>query len=236
MAPDPGCIVQGAVDISSHSSDFPNSGEWHIAMADYVLIDTAVIAFANAMRIQSIIGNTSLILESEMFGQPTLRAKWKSEYGSRPEDICGIAAEEYVIWLRESLLPLVRQFHQMAGEAIDSLRRQRQMPAVDVERAAPRKIRLVAAERSSPAAIEQASDLLRGTMSRQPYGSARERPVPSRLAKAPKARKTPIGRCLRNRRNPSSRIMQLVTKAQHTNARLSPKSAISTTCGDDCGE
>ena len=43
------------------------------SMGDYVLIDTAVIAFANAMRVQSIIGNTSLIIESEMFGQPTLR-------------------------------------------------------------------------------------------------------------------------------------------------------------------
>jgi transposase len=45
--------------------------EIHAAsMADYVLIDTTVIAFANAMRVQSIIGNTSLIIESEMFGQP----------------------------------------------------------------------------------------------------------------------------------------------------------------------
>jgi hypothetical protein len=33
------------------------------SMADYVLVDMAVIAFANAMRIQSIIGNTSLIIE-----------------------------------------------------------------------------------------------------------------------------------------------------------------------------
>jgi hypothetical protein len=38
----------------------------------------------------------------------------------------------------------------------------------------------VAAERGSPAAIEQAHDLLSGIMSRQPYGSAWERPVPSR--------------------------------------------------------
>jgi hypothetical protein len=110
------------------------------SMADYVLVDMAVIAFANAMRIQSIIGNTSLIIESEMFGQPTLRAKWKSEYGGRPEDIRGIAAEEHVIRLRESLLPLTKQFHQMASEAIDSLRRQRQMPAVEVERVTPREI------------------------------------------------------------------------------------------------
>jgi hypothetical protein len=39
-------------------------------------MDMAVIAFANAMRIQSMIGNTALILESEMFCQPTLRARW----------------------------------------------------------------------------------------------------------------------------------------------------------------
>jgi hypothetical protein len=39
-------------------------------MADYVLIDVAVIAFANAMRIRSMVGNTALITESEMFGQP----------------------------------------------------------------------------------------------------------------------------------------------------------------------
>jgi hypothetical protein len=134
------------------------------SMADYVVIDMAVIAFANAMRVQSIIGNTSLIIESEMFGQPTLRAKWKTEYGGRPEDIRGIAAEEHVIRLRESLLPLVKQFHQMASEAIDSLRRQRQTPAVEVERATPREIRLVAAERGFPPVIEQASDPAAGTL------------------------------------------------------------------------
>ncbi len=150
------------------------------AMADYVFIDMAVVAFANAMRVQSIIGNTSLIIESEMFGQPTLRAKWKREYGARPEDIRGLVVEDYVVRLSEVLLPLAKQFHQMASEAIDGLRRQRQMPAVEVERATPREIRLVAAERGSPAAIEQASDLLSGIMSRQPHGGAWERPVSCR--------------------------------------------------------
>jgi hypothetical protein len=148
--------------------------EIHAAsMADYVLVDTAVIAFANSMRVQSIIGNTSLIIESEMFGQPTLRAKWKTEYGGRPEDIRGLAAEDYVARLSERLLPLAKQFHQMASEAIDGLRRQRQVPAVDVERAAPRKIRLVAAERGFPPVIEQASDPAAGT----PVGLRECKPV-----------------------------------------------------------
>jgi hypothetical protein len=46
---------------------------------EMVLIDMAVIAYANAMRFQSMIGNTALIIEAEMFGQPTLRAKWEEE-------------------------------------------------------------------------------------------------------------------------------------------------------------
>ena len=43
-----------------------------VSMSDFVLIDMAVIGFASAMRVQSMIGNTALVLESEMFGQPTL--------------------------------------------------------------------------------------------------------------------------------------------------------------------
>jgi hypothetical protein len=46
---------------------------------ELVLIDMAVIAYTNAMRLQSMVGNTALIIETEMFGQPSLRAKWKKE-------------------------------------------------------------------------------------------------------------------------------------------------------------
>ena len=81
-----------------------------VSIADYVLADMVVIAFANAMRVQSIIGNTSIIIEGEMFGQPTLRAKWKTQYGARPEDIRGLAVEDYVALLSERLLPVARQF------------------------------------------------------------------------------------------------------------------------------
>lgn len=79
-------------------------------MSDYVLIDMAVIAFANAMRIQSLVGNTAMVIESEMFCQPTLRAKWRTEYGFRPEDLRGFAAEDHVKRLRETLLPLAERF------------------------------------------------------------------------------------------------------------------------------
>ena len=83
--------------------------------AEMVLIDMAVIAYANAMRFQSMIGNTALIIEAEMFGQPSLRAKWKKKYGARPEDISGLAAEEHVARLRDKLLPLVEKSHRIVG-------------------------------------------------------------------------------------------------------------------------
>ena len=85
-----------------------------VSMSDYLLVDMAVIAFANAMRVQSIIGNTALVLESEMFCQPSLRAKWTKEYGYRPEDIRGLAVEEHVTRLRETLLPLAGKRHLWA--------------------------------------------------------------------------------------------------------------------------
>ncbi len=133
-----------------------------VSMSDYVLIDMAVIAFANAMRIQAMVGNAALIIEGEMFGQPTLRAKWKAQYGGRPEDIRGLAVEEYVARLRDGLLPLAERFNQMGREAIEGIRRQRQMPAIEVERAVPWEIRFATPECGDLPVIEQASGALGG--------------------------------------------------------------------------
>jgi hypothetical protein len=128
------------------------------SMGDYVLIDMAVIAFANAMRVQSMVGNTALVVEGEMFGQPTPRAKWKKEFGGRPEDLRGLAVEEHVARLRETLLPLAERFSRIAREAIDGLRRQRQMPSSEVERALPLVVRLAPARQKERQAIEQTTD------------------------------------------------------------------------------
>ena len=111
---------------------------------ELVLIDMAVVAYANAMRLQSMIGNTALIIESEMFGQPTLRAKWMNEYGGRPEDIQGLAVEEHVARLRDQLLPLVERAHRTARESIEAIGRMRQAPSMRVERAEAVNIVLLA--------------------------------------------------------------------------------------------
>jgi|HubBroStandDraft_6_1064221.scaffolds.fasta_scaffold479251_2 hypothetical protein len=44
------------------------------ATSEVVLIDMAATASANVMRVQLIVGNTSLLIEAELFGQPSLRA------------------------------------------------------------------------------------------------------------------------------------------------------------------
>ncbi len=110
---------------------------------ELVLIDMAVIAFANAMRLQSMIGNTALIIEGEMFGQPSLRAKWKKKHGARPEDINGLAVEEHVAGLRDKLLPLVEKSHRIARESIEAISRIRQAPSLSVERSEGIRIVLV---------------------------------------------------------------------------------------------
>jgi len=113
-------------------------------IGDYVLIDMAVIAFASAMRLQSIVGNAALIIESEMFGQPSLRAKWRRGYGYRPEDIQGLAVEEHVRRLCEQIMPLVERFNRMGREGLEALGRTRQAPSLAVERAKAINIVVVA--------------------------------------------------------------------------------------------
>lgn len=105
------------------------------SMLEYVLIDMSVVAAANAMRLQSIFGNTALLIEGEMFGQPTLRAK----YDGRSE-IQGLTVDEHVAKLRDSILPLIERFHRLGRESIDALARARQAPSASVERAEPLSI------------------------------------------------------------------------------------------------
>ena len=111
---------------------------------EMVLIDLAVIAHANAMRIQTMIGNSALIIESELFAQQSMRAKWKSTHGGRYQTIQGLAVEDHLRGLRDGLMPLVEKFHRLAREHIEAIYRLRQKPAVHVERAEALNLVLVA--------------------------------------------------------------------------------------------
>ena len=112
--------------------------------SEMALIDLAVIAHANAMRIQTMIGNSALIIESELFAQQSMRAKWKSTHGGRYETIQGLAVEDHLRVLRDRLMPLVEKFHRLAREHIEAFYRLRQKPAVRVERVEAINLVLVA--------------------------------------------------------------------------------------------
>jgi hypothetical protein len=112
-------------------------------VTEILLIDMAVVAYADAMRVQSIVGNTALMIEGEFFGQPSLRAKWKRERGGRPEEIRGLAVDEHVALLRDRLMPLVERFHRLGRESLEALGRVRQAPSLAVERSDAITISLV---------------------------------------------------------------------------------------------
>jgi hypothetical protein len=58
----------------------------------------------------------------------------------------------------------------MGGDAIEGIRRQRQMRSVEVERAPPAVVRLALARQEERQAIEQATDALGGTLALYPRG------------------------------------------------------------------
>ena len=112
-------------------------------MSELVLIDIAVTAFANAMRIQATVGNTALLLEAEMFGQPGLQAKWTTACAGRSEKIRGLAVDEHVALLRDRLMPLVERFHRLGRESVEAFGRIRQAPSPQVEQAGTIEIVLI---------------------------------------------------------------------------------------------
>lgn len=104
---------------------------------ELALVDMAVVAYANVLRVQGWIGNWSLNVEREAFGQKGLRADFKDRYGMEGERINGLRVEQYVGRIADELLPLVERFHRMAREAIRALRESRTAPSVRVERSRP---------------------------------------------------------------------------------------------------
>jgi hypothetical protein len=86
--------------------------------AQAMLIDLAIVAYYNALRIQGWIGNLSLVLERELFGQDALRAVHGDGQGETIED--------KVEQLGGQLLPLLDRASRMMLrnlKALDELHR-----------------------------------------------------------------------------------------------------------------
>lgn len=101
---------------------------------ELALIDMAVVAFANVLRVQGWIGNWCLHIEREAFGQKSLRAEFRDRHGHAGDSIRGLPVEQYVGRIADDLLPLVERFHRMMREALQSIQQLRSNAAAKVER------------------------------------------------------------------------------------------------------
>ena len=84
---------------------------------DKMLIDTAIIAYRNLLRVQGWIGSVSLIVQRELFGQDPLEAS-HGHAGA-------MAIEARVEQLEQKLMPLLDRYQRMMIRATDRLEARR---------------------------------------------------------------------------------------------------------------
>jgi hypothetical protein len=100
-----------------------------------MLIDLAVLAYHNALRVQGWIGDLALSIEQELFGENPLKVTLREQYYGVQFD--GFAVEEALRRLREHLLPLGERANRQLLQNLQALPRHRQgsSPVVAIGRA-----------------------------------------------------------------------------------------------------
>jgi hypothetical protein len=88
-----------------------------------MVIDLAVMAYANALRVQGWIGDVALVIEHELFAEDSLKVKLRQQYGAQFD---GFAVEEALRRLREQLLPLFERVNRQLLQNLQALPRHRQ--------------------------------------------------------------------------------------------------------------
>ncbi len=89
--------------------------------ADVMRIDAAVLGYYNMLRVQAWIGNLSLVVERELFGQAPLNELHGLDAGKR--------LTEHLSRLAETMLPLLDRSSRMMLKALDGIRRSGNQPA-----------------------------------------------------------------------------------------------------------
>ena len=87
------------------------------SIADHMLADSAIISYRNLLRVQGWIGSTSLIIQSELYGQQPL----EESHGHT----AAMAIERRVEQLQQTLMPLLDRAQRMMIRAIDRLEARR---------------------------------------------------------------------------------------------------------------
>jgi hypothetical protein len=108
-----------------------------------MLIDRAVSAYQDCMRVTGWVGNLALHIEHEFFGRDGPGAQFRDRYGREGRTIRGLTAEEHLAHLREGLIPLAERYGRVMREALAALEMLRAAPSPAVERSRPVRISVV---------------------------------------------------------------------------------------------
>ena len=111
--------------------------------AALMLIDRAVAAYQDFIRIAGWTGNTALMVEHEFFGTDRPSANVRDRHGREAREIRGLTVEQHLGHLREGLIPLAERCGRVMREALAGLEALRTAPSGAVERSRPVKISVV---------------------------------------------------------------------------------------------
>jgi hypothetical protein len=105
-----------------------------------MLIDRAVVAYRDFLRITGWVGNLALSIEHEFFGRDGPSAHFRDRYGREGRSVRGLTVEQHLVHLREGLIPLAERCGRVMREALTSLEMLRAAPSQAVERSRPVQI------------------------------------------------------------------------------------------------
>jgi hypothetical protein len=105
-----------------------------------MLIDRAVSAYQDFIRVTGWAGNLSIHIEHEFFGLSGPSANFQDRYGREGRAIRGLSVEEHLVHLREGLIPLAERFGRVMREALTALETLRAAPSQAVERSKPIRV------------------------------------------------------------------------------------------------
>ena len=102
-----------------------------------MLIDRAVVAYQDFLRITGWTGNTALMVEAEFFGRTKPSAEFQDRHGRGGREIRGLTVEEHINRLGQDLIPLAERCARVMREALVALEATHDAPSQAVERSKP---------------------------------------------------------------------------------------------------
>ena len=105
-----------------------------------MLIERAVCAYHDFLRVTGWVGNLAIHIEHEFFGRDGPSASFRDRHGREGRAIRGLSVEEHLAHLREGLLPLAERCGRVMREALAALEVLDAAPSRAVEQSRPLRI------------------------------------------------------------------------------------------------